>query len=94
MDITCITCKQRIDTGDYRLIGVEHGSWASMYAHRGNCEDEARRLHAPKKPSARPRARASAPPPAPPAEVEELTMEEPEPLPDDGLPWFGMERRR
>jgi hypothetical protein len=90
MTATCVNCGKPIETGDYRLIGVEQGTWVSRYAHLGNCEDEARRQFAPKKTSAprRSRKKSSAP------EVEELTLDTPEPFPDDTVPWFGMERRR
>lgn len=85
MALLCVTCGQPIEAGDYRLVGVEKGSWASLYAHRGTCEAEARERHAPPQPAT---ARAK---PLP--LVEELT-EEPTLLPDEGVPWLGMERRR
>ncbi len=91
MTTSCVACGRPIETGDYRLVGVELGTWESRYAHRGTCEVEARERYAPKRviKKAR-RAKSSAP------EVEELTMDEPpDPFPDDSeLPWFGTERRR
>lgn len=86
MTVTCVSCGQPIEAGSYRLVGVEQGSWASQYAHRGTCEAEARQRHA--KPAPPVKRKRSQP------VVEELTMEEPEPFPDEGLPWFGLEQRR
>jgi hypothetical protein len=92
MVIVCVTCGKQCEQGDYRLIGVEDGSWASQYVHHGNCEALARERYAPKRPpvkAPRTRRKASEPP-----IVEELTIEETEPTPEeDALPWVGMERR-
>jgi hypothetical protein len=87
----CVACEQRIEAGDYRLVGVEQGSWESRYAHQGNCEAEARERFAPRQVPPKRRNRKEAPPQL---EIEELTMEEPEPFPGEELPWFGADRRR
>jgi hypothetical protein len=88
----CVTCEQPVDGQPYRLIGVERGTWKSLYAHRGACEDEARRLHSVIAPV--PVALEGALVPEALAEAEELTMEAPEPFHETDAPWFGMERRR
>ncbi len=85
----CIACGKPIEAGDYRLIGLEQITWESRYAHRGTCETEARERFAPPK-ATRPRA----PRRAPKVEVEELTMDAPDPFPEEEPPWFGMELRR
>ncbi|MDQ4075853.1 MAG: hypothetical protein M3220_06345 [Chloroflexota bacterium] len=92
MAAVCVICGQAIEAGDYRLVGVERGTWESRYAHRGNCEAEARTRFAPqplKNPKKKKVRKSKAE-----VEVEELTMDEPEPFPEEELPWFGMERRR
>jgi hypothetical protein len=92
MTIICVTCEKPCEKGDYRLVGVEDGNWASRYAHRGNCEATAREQYAPKRPiiSTRPKRKKTAEPP----QIEELIIEETEPTPEeDTLPWLGMERR-
>ena len=90
MSVTCIECGKKIEAGDYRLIGVERGTWASRYAHRGTCEQEARQRFAPPPPKKRKRRKPEPPP------VEELTLDDDTvgPAEDDALPWFGTERRR
>ncbi|MGH2543529.1 MAG: hypothetical protein ACRDIB_12055 [Ardenticatenaceae bacterium] len=89
MAATCVNCGKTIETGDYRLIGIEQGTWASRYAHLGNCEDEARRRFAPKKVARKRAVKRAAP-----LEVEELTLDSPDPFPDEELSWFAVERRR
>lgn len=85
----CVTCQQPLDQQPYRLIGVEKSTWVSLYAHRGACEEEAKRVHAPKHAPSVSREVAESP-----AEAEELTMDAPDPFTDTDAPWFGMERRR
>lgn len=85
----CVTCKEPLDQQPYRLIGVEKGTWASLYAHRGVCEEEVKRVHTPATPRTVIREANETP-----AEAEELTMEAPDPFTDTDAPWFGMERRR
>lgn len=89
MALICVACEQEIGDSDYRMIGVEKGTWMSRYAHI-NCIDEARRRFTP------PTSRVTVvnPQPALVMEAEELTMEAPDPFPDTEGPWFGMERRR
>jgi hypothetical protein len=104
----CLACGKPIEQGDYRLVGVERGSWESRYAHRGLCEEEARKRFAPKPaPRSKRKKRQPAPeeqpsehkPPAsrPEPEIEQLTFDDsttPDPFPDGELPWFGTRRRR
>lgn len=91
MEIICVMCGKPCGAGDYLLIGVQQGSWASQYAHRGSCEAEARERYAPKPVVAKRGSRGKA---ALAPVVEELTLEAAEPLSDeDALPWLGMERR-
>ncbi|MCB0077388.1 MAG: hypothetical protein KDD73_08160 [Anaerolineales bacterium] len=95
MAATCIECGKAITGQDYRLIGVEQGSWASRYAHRGECEQAARDRLTPKPSRTKRSARRSSTP-----VVEELILEdELPPATDDSaseesLPWFGTQRRR
>jgi hypothetical protein len=85
----CVTCNQPLNQEPYRLIGVEKNTWVSLYAHRGACEAEARRVHARTAPPSLTRERTDNTP-----EAEELTMEAPDPITETDAPWFGMERRR
>ena len=96
MASVCVICGQPIEAGDYRLVGVERGTWESRYAHRGNCEAEARARFAPQplKNRKKKKGRKSSAEVEVEVEVEELTMDEPEPFPEEDLPWFGVERRR
>ncbi len=89
MLITCVSCQKVIESGDYRIIGVERGTWRSMYAHNGGCADDARRRF-----NTRGMPPVAKPQPALPIEAEELTMEAPDPFPDADDPWAGLERRR
>lgn len=91
MALSCVTCGEPIEAGDYQLVGVEQGSWASLYAHRGSCEETARQRFSAARTPAPKRKRLVEPEPEP--IVEELTLEEPDPFPGDGLPWQGMGRR-
>jgi hypothetical protein len=84
----CVTCQQPVENQPYRLIAVEKGTWTSLYAHRGACEDEARRVHRILSPVSVTREGEET------AEAEELTMEAPDPFPESDAPWFGLERRR
>jgi hypothetical protein len=85
----CVSCGQPIEAGDYRLVGIERGSWASQYAHQGNCEAEARErlMGTPSAP------RASVQKILPEPEVEELSLDEAEIVSNDALPRPGLERR-
>ena len=88
MTLLCVSCDQPIEAGDYRLVGVENGSWESRYAHRGTCETEARARFArpaPKKRSGVRKKREEA--------IEELTVDEGGDYVDDSAPWTGMQRR-
>ncbi len=89
----CVSCGQAITTGDYRLIGIERVTWASQYAHQGNCEAEAReRMGA--QPMAAPKVvRISPTSSDAEMEVEELSLDEPESISNDTLPRPGLERR-
>ena len=89
MALICVACEQEIGDNDYRMVGVEKGTWMSRYAH-SNCIADAQRRFAPKGR----RAAVVNPQPALVSEAEELTMEAADPLPETDGPWFGMERRR
>ena len=71
MAATCIECGKALTGQDYRLIGVEQGSWASRYAHRGECEQAARDRLTPKPSRTKRSARRSSTP-----VVEELILED------------------
>jgi hypothetical protein len=85
----CYACKQPVEGQAYRLIGVEAGTWASLYAHRGACEENVRRRFAP--PTV---AKTEVQGVLVTTEPEELTMDAPAPFTDTDAPWFGLERRR
>lgn len=85
----CVVCGEPLEAGDYRLVGVEEGSWTSRYAHRGSCEGEARSRHAAAAaPVRRPRRKRTAP-----AVVELDFDEQPDPVEASEL-WRGLQRRR
>lgn len=94
----CVHCGKAIESGDYQLVGIEAETWRSRYAHRGMCVEAVREALAatmkPRQVRAVLEDEAREEPEVEELVIEELTLDEPEPVPNEDLPWFGTEWRR